>query len=806
MDNLNCTVEQKLKGAVSSLRDEAYQWWLTVREAFQGKYMGTSYVDARRKEFLNLPQGNKTVAGYDAEFLRLSRYAHGIVATEYEHCVRFKDGLRDELRVLIASQRERGFAALVEKPKIAEDVKRSERQNRENDRGRNKRDFGPSSSFGGPKKKPRVDGLVLIVEELTRVSVGNELGRASSVGLWIIRLKIILKGLFRYKLEVRAMFNQREVLNSNQEAVVRPEVETVLDEVVEHQAEVLVTLRRSSPCWSMLLVVERMMELPFGEFDLMLGMDWLVKHRASLDFAAKRMVLRTTEGEEVVIIEEQRDYLSNVISALRAEKLVRKGCDAFLAYVTISDSKRPSIEDVRTVKEFPYVFFEELPGLPLDREVEFGIELLLGTASVSIAPYRMAPKELKKDGSMCMCIGYRQLNKLTIKNKYLLPRIDDLFDQLRGAVVFSKIDLRSGYHQLKVKKVDLYKTVFRTRYGHYEFLVMPFGLMNAPATFMDMMNQVFQPYLNWFVVVFIDDILVYSRTEEDHDAHLQIVLQILRENHLDWKPPKTVSEIQSFLGLAGYYKHFIEGFSLIAAPLTKLLRKRVPFNWTDKQQGSFEKLKKVLTEASVLKQPVSGKEFTIYSDALHNGLGCVLMQEGKVVAYVSRQLKPHGANYPTHDLELAAVAFALNIWRHYLWIELFKDYDCSIEYHPGKANVVADVLSRRVVSDLRAMFARLSLFDDGSLLAELQVRPTWTDQIKEKQLLDESLVPRFRLVENGRTTDFGLNSEGVLCFPGRVCIPRDSDLRQSILREAHSSPYAMHPGGNKLYRDLRELL
>ncbi|KAG8474779.1 hypothetical protein CXB51_031703 [Gossypium anomalum] len=311
---------------------------------------------------------------------------------------------------------------------------------------------------------------------------------------------------------------------------------------------------------------------------------------------------------------------------------------------------------------------------------------------------------------------------------------------LRGASVFSKIDLRSGYHQLRVNEADIHKTAFRTRYGHYEFLVMPFRLTNAPAAFMDLMNHVFQPFLDRFIVVFIGYILIFSETEEKHDEHLRIVLQVLREKELYVK--------------FRYYRRFVEGFSVMATPLTKLIRKGLEF----------------------------GKDFTVYSDASHMGLGCVLMQEGKVVAYASRKLKPHEGNYPTHDLELAAVIFALKIWRHYLygercviytdhkslkyllaqkelnlrqrrWIELLKDYDCSIEYHPGKANVVADALSRRVVSDLRAMFARLSLYDDGSLLAELQ----------------------------------------------------DSELRQSILKEAHGGRCAMHAGGNKLYADLQEL-
>ncbi|KAG8485950.1 hypothetical protein CXB51_020236 [Gossypium anomalum] len=374
------------------------------------------------------------------------------------------------------------------------------------------------------------------------------------------------------------------------------------------------------------------------------------------------------------------------------------------------------METIKTVREFQDVFPEELSGLPLNREVEIGIDLLPGTAPVSIAPYRMAPKEgfirpsvspwgapvlfvKKKDGTMHMCIDYRQLNKLTIKNKYPLPRIDDLFDQLKGAsslrvsgyAVWAN-ECTCGFHGSDESSIPtLLGSVLREKELYAKFSKCEF----------------------W-----------------------------LRE-----KPPRSVSKIWSFLGLAGYYRRFVEGFS-------------------------------VLTEALVLIQPESGKDFTVYSDASHVGLGCVLMQEGKVVAYAPRQLKTHEVNYLTHDLQLAAKELNL---RQRRWVELLKDYDCLIEYHPGKANAVADALSRRVVTDLIALFERLSLFDDRSLLAELQQ------------------------VKNGENEDFGLNTEGVLCFHGRVCIPKDPELRQLILKEGHGGLCAMHPGGNKLYHDLQEL-
>jgi hypothetical protein len=273
-----------------------------------------------------------------------------------------------------------------------------------------------------------------------------------------------------------------------------------------------------------------------------------------------------------------------------------------------------------------------------------------------------------------MYVDYRSLNEATIKNKYSLPRIDELFDQLKGACVFLKIDLRSGYHQLKIPASGIPKTAFITRYGLYEYTVMSFGLANALAYFMYLMNKVFMEYLDKFVVVFIDDILIFFKNKKEHDEHLRLVLQKLRENQLytklnkckfwlkevsflghiiseggisidpsnvkdvlSWNTPQNVSDIRSFLGPVGYYRRFIEGFSKISKPMTELLKKSKTFEWTPRREASFQELKKRLTTAQVLTMPDMEKPFSIYCDAFGHGLGCVLMQDGHVVAYASRQ-------------------------------------------------------------------------------------------------------------------------------------------------------------------------
>ena len=579
------------------------------------------------------------------------------------------------------------------------------------------------------------------------------------------------------------------------------------------------------------------------DFDVVLSIDWQSRHRATLDCYKMEVKLHMPGILEVKFRGIRRELSSNMIYALAVQRMLRKGCQGYLAYVVETRKEGTLVDEIPVVREFPDVFPDDIAGLPPEREVEFTIDLILGTEPISIPPYRMAPPDLrelkvrfeellskgfirpslspwgapvlfvkKKDGSLRLCIDYRLLNRVTIHNQYPLPKIDELFDQLQGSRVYSKIDLRSGYHRLRVQEGDVPKTAFKTRYGHYEFLVMPFGLTNALTAFMDLMNRVFQPYLDRFVIVFIDDILVYSGSLEEHSEHLRIELHTLRERQLyaklskcqfwldmvaflghvisvegvsvdpykieavvNWKPPKNVSEVRSFLGLAGYYRKFVEGFSKIAAPQTKLTRKDVKYDWVDACQQSFKELKGRLTLIPVLALPNGRDGFVVYSDASRQGLGCVLMQNDRVIAYASRQLKKHEENYPTQDLELAAVVFALKIWRHYLygvpcriftdhkslqyiftqkelnrrqrrWLELIKDYDCTIEYHLGKANVVADALSRRLESslshmksgylpllvDLRALGVLLEVEDSGALFATFHVRPLLVDQIQAR--------------------------------------------------------------------------
>ncbi|GJY94571.1 putative reverse transcriptase domain-containing protein [Tanacetum coccineum] len=466
-----------------------------------------------------------------------------------------------------------------------------------------------------------------------------------------------------------------------------------------------------------------LMPVELGSFDMIIGMDWLAKYHAVIICAEK--IVRIPFGDEILI-----------------------GCHVFLANITVTKdedmSKGKRLEDVPVVQEFPEVFPEDLPGIPPTRQVEFQIDLLPGATPVARAPYRLAPSEMKelveqlqeltdkgfirpssspwgapvlfvkkKDGSFWMCINYRELNKLIVKNRYPLPRIDDLFDQLQGSSIYSKIDLRSGYHQLR-------------------------------AVFMDLMNRVCKPYMDKFVIVFINDILIYSKSKKEHEEHLRKILKLLKKEELyakfskcefwisrvqflghvidcrgihvdptkiesikDWASPKTSTEIRQFLGLAGYYRRFIEGFSKIAKSMTKLTQKGVKFDWGNKQEAAFQPLKQKLCSAPILALPEGSEDFIAYCDASKKGLGAVLMQRENTEVRKSENIKKE---------------------------------------------------------------------DVGGILVE--------NSKDLEKLRIEKLEPC---------------ADGTLCLNCRSWLPCYGDLRIVIMHESHKSNYSIHPGSDKMY-------
>ncbi|GJY13931.1 putative reverse transcriptase domain-containing protein [Tanacetum coccineum] len=351
-----------------------------------------------------------------------------------------------------------------------------------------------------------------------------------------------------------------------------------------------------------------------------------------------------------------------------------------------------------------------------------------------------------------MCIDYRELNKLTVKNRSPLPRIDDLFDQLQGSRVYSKIDMRSGYHQLRFREEDIPKTAFRTRYGHYEFQVMPFGLTNVPAIFMDLMNRVCKSYLDRFVIVFIDDILIYSKSRKEHEGHLKLILKLLKEEEL--------------------YAKF----------------SKCDF-W----------LSKKLCSAPILALPEESENFVVYCDASHKGLGMVLMQKEKVIAYASRQLKVYEKNYTTYDLELGAVVFALKMWRHYLYgTKCFVSTDHKSLQHildqKEKANVVADALSRKErIKPLRVWALVMTI----GLNLPKQILSAQSKAKKEENFITEDL--------HGMINNLKPRADRMLCLNNQSWIPCYGDLRALIIHESYMSKYSIYPGSDKMYQDLKKL-
>ncbi|GJZ53808.1 putative reverse transcriptase domain-containing protein [Tanacetum coccineum] len=452
-----------------------------------------------------------------------------------------------------------------------------------------------------------------------------------------------------------------------------------------------------------------LMPVELGSFDVIIGMDWLAKYHAVI--VCDEKVVRIPYGDEVLVIRgDNYDGKSksklNIISCMKTQKYLQKGCQVYLAQVTSKktkdQSKEKRLEDVPIVWEFPEVFLEDLPGIPPARQVEFQIDLVPSAAHVARSSYRLAPAELQELST-------------------------------------------------QVREEDTPKTAIRNRYGHYEFQVMPFGFTNAPTVFMDLMNRVCKPYLDRFVIVFIDDILIYSKSKKKHKGHLRLILKLLKEEKLYAK----FSKCEFWLSKVQFLSHVIDskGIHVDPAKIESINDWASPKTPTEIRRSCILVVKVETVSALILALPEGSENFVVYCDASHKGLGAILMQKDKVIAYASRQLRVHKKNYTAHDLELGVVVFALKMWRHYL-------YGTNLD------------LPKQILS------------------AQSEAR-------KEENFINEDL--------HGMITKLEPRANKTLCLNNRSWILRFRDLRALIMHESHKSKYSIHPGSDKMYQDLKKL-
>ncbi|KAK8947224.1 hypothetical protein KSP39_PZI006735 [Platanthera zijinensis] len=626
--------------------------------------------------------------------------------------------------------------------------------------------------------------------------------------------------------------------------------------------------------------------LPIRGSDMVLGVQWLRQlRRVTTDWV--RLTMEFTQQGKDYCLQGIRSSPLKEISVRSLQRLEEQGSPMAMIVGVEAVIQDPPVIPERIqvlLSQFRDVF-QEPRGLPPPRFRDHGIQTKEGAAPPNVRPYRYpyiqkaeiekSVKEMlatgiirpstsafsspiilvkKKDGSWRFCVDYRNLNASTIKDKFPIPMIEELLDELHGASLFTKLDLRSGYHQIRMKTEDIHKTAFRTHDGHYEFLVMPFGLSNAPSTFQAVMNETFRPLLRRSVLIFFDDILIYSRSWEEHVEHVAQVLTILRqhqfyaklskcsfgqseveylghlvsaqgvradpkkiESMVEWPRPTSVRALRGFLGLTGYYRRFVKDYGKLARPLTQLLHKE-SFTWHDEAERAFCTLKEAMTTTPVLALPDFTKEFVVETDASGVGIGAVLMQEGRPLAYFSKALAPRTLGLSTYEKEMLAILHAVTLWRPYLlghhfkvrtdhqslkhfldqrlasplqqkWLTKLLGYDYEIVYKQGKENLVADALSRLPDST----FFLLSV----SLIESL-------DDIQREIASDPELQPIVEALSQGQPTPPGYQLVGGhLYYHGRVVIPASSPWKEIMLHEFHSSPAGGHAGVLRTLQRLR---
>ncbi|XP_073045319.1 uncharacterized protein [Primulina eburnea] len=758
--------EQKVNFSTYLFEEAAHNWWRTVEhrwtknhtpktwenflQEFEGKYITQVILNTREREFMDLVQGDMTVAQYEAEFHRLIHYAPHYMEDEVRKRKKFVQGLKLDIRWATLSTEVTSYVSAVNQAlRVEEDIKTLLKKEEEEKKIRKPNFFEDNRKRKFEKKTQQVGQGEAVKGKVPR----NNNKKCGYCGLpnheeekcWRKSGKCLICGSEQHRIQdcpkrtqktqpttkskipARAyalLGNQEEevdptavvegtvtILSSSAKTLFDPgATHSFISKVFAHKLPLLFeqlpySFEISSPLGTTMItdIVYRncplnfqeqeyladLIELPIKSYDIILGMDWLFRHQAQLNCYTKEVYLQTSHP-----IISKANHTMGIVSTTEARAILKDNGQGFLAYLINKPKDQLKISEISVVQEFPEVFPEEINTLPPQRDVEFSIDLIPGAQPRSKTPYRMAPSELKE--------LKLQLQELMDK-KYVRPS-------------------------------------------------------TSP----------------WEKVSFLGHFISKKGLEVD-PAKIEAISR--------WKQPINITEIRSFLGLAGYYRRFIKDFAKIAVPLTQLTRKDNPFLWNDECEKSFCKLKEMLTSAPVLALPEGTEGFVVYTDASKEGFGCVLMQNDKVIAYASRKLKNHELNYPTHDLELGAIVFALAKWRHYLY---------------GKANVVADALSRKISMACLGMKEErewVHIHSRGHL-AGLRIEPEFHTRIKQNQESDQE-VSKLRT-----DTNFVTNSQGILCYHDRICVP--SSMKKEIMEKSHQSRISIHPGGSKMYQEIKK--
>jgi hypothetical protein len=633
--------------------------------------------------------------------------------------------------------------------------------------------------------------------------------------------------------------------------------------------------------------------LDLGGYDAILGIDWLKLHSPMNTDWEKKILSFPYQGKQVTLhgvptassaavrevpIEQVAKWAKG--NEVRAIAVIHPDTGQL---VDDTDSYPPEIKEL--LAEFSAVFGEPAT-LPPARPYDHSIPLTPDAVPFNTRPYRYSPAHKdeierqvakmiaegiiipsmspfaspvllvqKKDGSWRFCVDYRRLNEMTVKNVFPMPVIDELLDELAGATVFSKLDLRAGYHQVRMLPADEHKTAFKTHQGHYQFRVMPFGLCNAPATFQCVMNTVLRPCLRKFVLVFMDDILVYSSSMQEHIKHLREVFLLLQEEQLyvkmskcsfacakleylghiisgegvatdpnktkamqDWPVPTTVTELRGFLGLTGYYRKFVRNYGVIAKPLTDLLKKK-GFVWSDQATAAFEALKQVMSTTAVLQLPNFQKQFTVETDACDSGIGAVLMQDQHPLAFLSKPLSIQHRQLSIYEKEFLALIMAVERWRPYLQRGEFlvKTDHSSLTFLEKQE--LQSPLQRKAMARLMGLQFKIiyrqgaenhaadALSRIGHLMtiqACSAVHPAWMQEVVNSYATDPAAQTRLTQLALSSPDEHGYElNQGLIRFQGRVWIGANAALQTKLIAALHSSAVGGHSGIQATYHRVK---